>query len=305
MINDFITLTCPSCGGQLQIGANTSLLTCQFCGEEHLVRREGDAVTLEAFARCPKCGRNDRVEKVSSILRSHTQEVVSTEQRDESYFDEQGQRLTHKIEVPITKTQVTGLASVLIPPCKPTLLPKPDSLPKPELIEKPTLREPFTFRRILKIGLFVFGSIMILTWLFVSAILISIIISEPDLMNFLCGGAVILALLVMTVAAFVIGIKLKPFDAEKSKQWEERKNLLLAQWQRDNEQMIHHWKDQNEKALNHWQKQNSELKERWQFAMDNWNNLYFCHRDDCVFVPGKGTHAPIEELETYLYRRDE
>jgi hypothetical protein len=35
--------------------------------------------------------------------------------------------------------------------------------------------------------------------------------------------------------------------------------------------------------------------------MDNWDNLYYCHRDDCVFVPGKGTYAPIEKLQQYLY----
>ena len=43
---DFVTLTCPSCGGRLQIAGQTDLFTCTHCGNEHLVRRRGGAVSL-------------------------------------------------------------------------------------------------------------------------------------------------------------------------------------------------------------------------------------------------------------------
>ena len=66
-MGDLITLNCPSCGGKLEVNSNTLVLTCQHCGSEHMVHRDSGVVTLESFARCPKCGRNDRVEKVSAI----------------------------------------------------------------------------------------------------------------------------------------------------------------------------------------------------------------------------------------------
>ena len=38
---DFVTLTCPSCGGKLQIDNNVELFTCGYCGSEHVVNRGG------------------------------------------------------------------------------------------------------------------------------------------------------------------------------------------------------------------------------------------------------------------------
>jgi len=43
---DFITLTCPSCGGKLQITPDMDRFVCQHCENEHLVRRSGGAVSL-------------------------------------------------------------------------------------------------------------------------------------------------------------------------------------------------------------------------------------------------------------------
>jgi len=43
---DFITLQCPNCGGKLQVGNEIHRLTCQFCGLEHLVRKDEGAISL-------------------------------------------------------------------------------------------------------------------------------------------------------------------------------------------------------------------------------------------------------------------
>lgn len=31
-----------------------------------------------------------------------------------------------------------------------------------------------------------------------------------------------------------------------------------------------------------------------------WENLYYCQRDDCIFVPGEGTWAPTDHMKDYL-----
>lgn len=43
----FITLTCPTCGGKLQITSDIELFACAHCGNEHIVRRDGGTVSLQ------------------------------------------------------------------------------------------------------------------------------------------------------------------------------------------------------------------------------------------------------------------
>ena len=50
-LSDFITLSCPNCGGKLQLTADIERFACQFCGHEHIVRRGGGAVSLEPVVK--------------------------------------------------------------------------------------------------------------------------------------------------------------------------------------------------------------------------------------------------------------
>ncbi|NMC86137.1 MAG: zinc-ribbon domain-containing protein [Anaerolineaceae bacterium] len=49
--SDFITLSCPNCGGKLQITPDIERFACQYCGYEHIVRRNGGIVSLEPVVR--------------------------------------------------------------------------------------------------------------------------------------------------------------------------------------------------------------------------------------------------------------
>jgi hypothetical protein len=42
----FVTLTCPSCGGKLQITNDIDRFACGHCGNEHVVKRSGGIVAL-------------------------------------------------------------------------------------------------------------------------------------------------------------------------------------------------------------------------------------------------------------------
>jgi predicted RNA-binding Zn-ribbon protein involved in translation (DUF1610 family) len=280
---DLITLNCPSCGGKLQVDPTSSKLTCNHCGNDHFVHREGSSVTLESFARCPKCSRNDRVEKVTAILRSHKQEVTSTEQRTEVYVDQNGVQHTRTHEVPKTVTQVTGLARVLIPP------EKPDPLPRPKLRPKPQVGKPQSARSALKIILIIIALVTILGSCLLSLIAFGILMEDATLDSLLCG---VPALIIMLggFALFIFGLIMKPVDKEK-----------LAQWQRERARIVKNWQDENQQRLADWEAANNEIMDKYAAAVENWQNLYYCHRDDCVFVPGKGTSATIEKLQEYLF----
>jgi hypothetical protein len=45
-VADFISLTCPSCGGKLQITNDIERFACGHCGNEHIVRRGGGIISL-------------------------------------------------------------------------------------------------------------------------------------------------------------------------------------------------------------------------------------------------------------------
>ncbi|MCC6457290.1 MAG: hypothetical protein IT328_20215 [Caldilineaceae bacterium] len=42
----FVTLSCPSCGGKLQITQDMDRFACGYCGNEHVVKRQGGVVML-------------------------------------------------------------------------------------------------------------------------------------------------------------------------------------------------------------------------------------------------------------------
>ncbi len=44
---DFVSLSCPSCGGKLQITNDIDRFACGYCGQEHTVNRSGGMVFLK------------------------------------------------------------------------------------------------------------------------------------------------------------------------------------------------------------------------------------------------------------------
>jgi len=35
--------------------------------------------------------------------------------------------------------------------------------------------------------------------------------------------------------------------------------------------------------------------------MNRWNRLYYCSRDDCVFIPEEGTYSNLSDVDEYLW----
>ncbi|MGI6740313.1 MAG: hypothetical protein ACOX7C_02335 [Brevefilum sp.] len=49
-MTDYVTLTCPRCGGKLEITNDIERFACGYCGQEHIVRRGGGIVSLTPIA---------------------------------------------------------------------------------------------------------------------------------------------------------------------------------------------------------------------------------------------------------------
>ncbi len=46
-MGDFVTLTCPTCGGKLQITPDIDRFACTHCGNEHLVKRSEGVIAIQ------------------------------------------------------------------------------------------------------------------------------------------------------------------------------------------------------------------------------------------------------------------
>ena len=46
MVIEFVTLTCPTCGGKLEVGKDINQFACGHCGNEHVVVRQGGLISL-------------------------------------------------------------------------------------------------------------------------------------------------------------------------------------------------------------------------------------------------------------------
>lgn len=49
-MGDFVTLTCPTCGGKLQITPDLDRFACAHCGNEHLVKRSEGVIAIQPLA---------------------------------------------------------------------------------------------------------------------------------------------------------------------------------------------------------------------------------------------------------------
>jgi hypothetical protein len=85
--------------------------------------------------------------------------------------------------------------------------------------------------------------------------------------------------LLPAVVLLGIGILLTVMGVRKGKVSKERLQTEAAQAKADREQE----------------------EEVYQQMMERWEKLYYCHRDDCVFIPDEGTSAPLSKMHLYLY----
>ncbi len=274
---DLISLVCPSCGGKLQVSPNATSLTCQHCGNEHLVKHEAGAITLEAYARCPQCGRNDKSEKVTAVIASHSQEISGMEQKNEIIVDLQGRQRVVTNSVPFTRKQVSILGQRLALPVEPMFEP---GIQSRGFI--PAGGGSSTGGILAIIG----GSVLLL----VSACMvlggISILFSSSDTQTqdtaimMIIGLVGSIILLFAGAALIALGIFLMVRSGKNKK-------VQLAEYQR---------KVQEEIA------ERQHIQSAWKEAMERWNQLYYCARDDCVFIPGEKTSASISKMKEYLYK---
>lgn len=251
-MDDLITLSCPSCGGQLRIEANTTNYTCYYCGQQHRLRVED----VEAYGRCPICRRNDKVEKVRAI-----------------------------------RLKKENLAARLAPPENPEITFVYQPKAKPEPIKKPTFNEGMTKSGYTKRA-------QIILPLSIGLLILFVVLLSQDYSRFYPIWFLLLGFigLIFSIVYFIRG----KFDEKKLNK--KLQQQTIEDWRLKNEEIEKEWSDYIQKYDNDFHQKSAMMTGKYANAMKRYDLLYYCHRDDCVFIPGENGHASSAKLEEFLFR---
>lgn len=239
-MSDFVTLSCPSCGGKLNVQKNSLTYICDYCGMEHKLREED----IESFGRCPRCHRNDRVEKISAIVNKQDPLAAKFPSPDTINID----RFLLRPDL--------ATAQIL------------NSLQNSQFQENAYQK---------KGRICFFGAAVLL------AMLLSISLARhySSFLNALFFLS-ILSSLVLAIFGVLNTIK------------GDRK-------QRESEIEAHNTIPSLEKELltqrREYNNQRSILKRELKSRYDQ---MYYCHRDDLLFIPGKSGYASCNDYENFL-----
>ncbi len=268
-MGNLISLVCPSCGGKLKVAPDATSLLCQHCGNQHIVRHEAGAITLEAHARCPTCGRNDKSEKVSAVLARESHEITGMEEKTETILNAQGKPELVKRNVPFARRQVSILGQRLALPPEPQM--------PFEVVTPP--KGP--------VGIVAGAGVLGLLGIFIGItgvasgaifLLNAYQGKSPNLSNTYaslgCSALVIAGALAIVIWAVLWGIVGGRKAKRRRGEYESR--LIALQRERD------------------------RIQAAWKTSLRRWDQLYYCSRDDCVFIPGEGTSAPASNMSAYL-----
>lgn len=192
--------------------------------------------------KCPECGKDDKLEKVSAILARETHEFSGGSWETEVYVDKKGKKHSEDHYVPYSGTQKSVLAQRLSPPSKPNA-----GLNLPNLV-----------------GIILLG--LAVVFIFMGLCGVGIARERNSALAFysiICGSPAL-----VSGAAGVV--------------------ILMVNGPKYRAKLAH--------------VQQVEIP-RWERVMERWNQLYYCSRDDCVFIPStnQAVPVPVSQMRDYLY----
>ena len=85
-------------------------------------------------------------------------------------------------------------------------------------------------------------------------------------------------------------------------EWEVENSQILEQWEAEKARIIDNWEKENKRRLQEWEHENDQIPQRYRDVMERWEELYFCHRDDVVFIPGERTYRAVDQMNEYLLK---
>ncbi len=208
---DFITLTCPTCGGKLQITPDIERFACTHCGNEHLVRRTAGVVALAPVVDSMDALRRatDRTASELAIRRTRDEIAELEKARVESEArrvplnaklaeHDKWRRNVRSMPLVLAFALLCGVGFFLV---------DADALSRPYISGDS--------RQALAIGLFMMGAVMLLLWAVSLLLLYTLYAIRPPRRQVEAGIREILA-------------EIEGYDAAKRAKQAEIEQLLIA-----------------------------------------------------------------------------
>ena len=253
-MNDFISLTCPTCGGAMTAVPGQESLACPYCGNEHRIRQEDGAYKLEAFARCPVCKRNDKVQKASAVVRANPQMAA--------HFQKQNQ------------------------PQKPALLKMPD---KPEEPKYPPIYSPEV-----GCGSYILTTFSIALVVFIVLYTSSGLSARKAPWDASQLGSLAIAVVIGLVGTFIFyflrnypTVQRRKNDVDSTFEADKKRYAQqMGTYQQQADQVTR----QNAELEHEYQQQAAA----WRARTVRLEDAYYCQRDDVLFYPGDDQVIPVK-----------
>jgi hypothetical protein len=211
---------------------------------------------------CPVCHRMDKVEKVSEIVRSQTQEISGSMPVSSVYSDSDGRVHSTVSHESYGGTQKTNLAKSLQWP-----------------VNKPGLPSKHGCGTWIMLILIILATVVCGCQLFVMG---SVSIVDPSMITYEPSSRTIFVSIFLAVAGLgVIGLCA----------------FLFFLWRKNK------FQKENSEYPDKLARANMEI-ERWDKAVRNWQQIFYCYRDGCVFTPGKNTYTSVDHMVEYCYDQE-
>lgn len=114
MENEFITLSCPSCGGKLDVNPKMEYLFCSYCGQKQMLRHHDGAVSLAPVLEVME-GVKSGVDKTASelaIVRLQ-KEIDEIEDEKEDLIDEYPEPTTNVLFIVFFIVGILGIVGAI------------------------------------------------------------------------------------------------------------------------------------------------------------------------------------------------
>ena len=251
-MDELIKLSCPFCGGKLEIPINSNKVTCSYCGQDSAIT--GSKGLINNQSACPVCGDKDQVQKVSGIILTDS-----------------------------------PIAQHLRPPDKPAVLSFEEFSRRVPAIPPPIK----DFKKSSTTVVLIFAIITGLSFLYV---VLGTLIQWNDYSARTMGFQMLAVVSpIFAVFAFISGKNIKNNRAfkEKEKSFQESLRMYQEQCAQREETLRTEYESYARNSVGNWQK-----------AMSRWELLYYCKRDNILFIPGASRHVPVKEFMAYLYSEE-
>ena len=108
------------------------------------------------------------------------------------------------------------------------------------------------------------------------------------------GTIVFLALLFAGITLMIVG-------KSQDQQVKQEHKRLISEWESRHDKIEADWVEYIEAYEKDFNQEYALLTAKHATALQRYEQLYYCHRDDIVFIPGESGYMPSDQIDEFLF----